>query len=148
MNFKKKSECLFQRLEFYGWPLLLLGMRFWIAKVFWRSGKVKAKHWDATLDLFKYEYKVPYIPSDLAMYLTTTFELLCPILLILGLMTRLATLPLLVITGIIQITYISHVDHLYWSFLLATLLFKGAGSLSLDALWNRRSGKELTTEIL
>ena len=147
MNLIEKLKPLFQRLEFYGWPILLLGMRFWIAKVFWRSGKVKVKHWDATLDLFRFEYKVPYIPPDLAMYLTTTFELLCPILLVLGLMTRIATLPLLVITAIIQITYMSHIDHLYWAFILSVLLLKGAGPLSLDSLWCRRYAKKLTPKM-
>jgi putative oxidoreductase len=128
----------FHKLEFYGWPLLQLFIRWHIATVFWHSGRAKFHHWDSTLNLFKVEYKVPYISSDLAAYLTTAFELICPILLVLGLMTRFATLPLLVITAVIQATYISHPDHLYWALLLGILLLKGAGALSLDALWCRR----------
>lgn len=123
---------LFQKFEFYGWPLLLVCMRFWVAHIFWRSGKVKVKHWDSTLNLFKFEYKVPYIHSDLAAYLTTSFELICPILLVFGLMTRLATIPLLIITAVIQFTYLPLKEHAYWVFLLMTLFFKGAGPLSLD----------------
>lgn len=133
-----KGTAFFQRLEQYGWPLLLLGMRVWIAYIFWRSGRVKFKRWDATVDLFKFEYKVPYIAPDLAAYLTTAAELICPILLVFGLLSRLATLPLLVITAVIHLTYLSHDDHIYWAFLLGVILFKGAGPLSLDYLWCKR----------
>ncbi|MCE3231628.1 MAG: (Rhomboid family) [Alphaproteobacteria bacterium] len=107
----------FERLDYYGWPLLLLGIRFWMAYVFWRSGRIKLKHWDSTLSLFQFEYKI------------------CPLLLVAGFMARLATIPLLVITAVIQLTYVSHHDHLYWGFLLGVILLKGAGPLSLDALW-------------
>lgn len=133
-----KFTSLFQRLEHYGWPLLLLGIRFWMAHIFWRAGKVKFKRWEATLDLFRFEYKVPFIAPELAAYLTTTFELVCPVLLVAGLMSRLATLPLLIITAVIHLTYLSHDDHVYWAFLLGVILLKGAGPLSLDALWGKR----------
>jgi putative oxidoreductase len=109
-----------------------------MAHVFWRSGRIKLKHWDATLSLFKFEYKAPFIAPDLAAYLATTFELVCPVLLVAGLMTRLAATPLLIMTAVIQFTYISHQNHLYWSFLLGTILLKGAGPLSLDALYCKR----------
>lgn len=126
------------RLEFYGWPLLQLCMRLWIAHIFWRAGKLKVKHWDATLSLFKYEYKVPYIAADYAAYFATSMEILCAILLALGLLTRLATLPLLLMTITIQFTYMSSHEHIYWVFLLTTLLLKGAGPISLDAFICRR----------
>lgn len=133
-----KTTHFFQRLEYYGWPFLLLGIRCWMAHVFWRSGRIKLKHWDATLSLFKFEYKAPFIAPDLAAYLATTFELVCPVLLVAGLMTRLATTPLLIMIAVIQFTYISHQNHLYWSLLLGTILLKGAGPLSLDALYCKR----------
>ena len=133
-----KSTHFFHRLEYYGWPLLLLGIRCWMAHVFWRAGRIKLKRWDTTLSLFKFEYKIPFIAPDLAACLATTFELVCPVLLVAGLMTRLATTPLLIMTAVIQFTYISHQNHLYWSFLLGTILLKGAGPLSLDALYCKR----------
>jgi len=136
-----KLDHFFGRLGHYAWPLLLLAIRFWIADVFWRSGRVKFKHWESTLKLFKFEYKVPFIAPDLAAYLTTTFELICPVLLVVGLMARLATLPLLIITAVIQFTYLSHHDHIYWSFLLGIILLKGAGLFSLDALWRKHRQK-------
>jgi putative oxidoreductase len=130
---------LSNRLEYYGWPILQLCMRLWIARIFWRAGKVKIKHWDATLSLFKFEYKVPLIAPDIAAYFATAMELLCPLLLLLGLLTRLATLPLLLMTLIIHFTYISTNEHIYWMFLLITLLLKGAGPISVDAFIRWRS---------
>lgn len=135
----RKCINLSHRLEQYGWPLFLLAMRCWIAHIFWRAGRVKLKHWDATLSLFKYEYKVPIIPPDIAAYFATTFELVCPILLTLGLMTRIATLPLIFLTITIHLTYMSSHEHIYWIFLLVTLLLKGAGPISLDGFISRRS---------
>ncbi|MBX9805046.1 MAG: DoxX family protein [Alphaproteobacteria bacterium] len=130
---------LFNRLDVYLFPLLLLAMRIWIAHIFWKSGYHKIRHWGATISLFKYEYKVPLINPEIAAYLTTTFELVCPVLLVFGLMTRIATLPLIVMTAVMQFTYISLEAHLFWTFILGTLLLKGAGPLSLDDLIFRRA---------
>ena len=138
MQIVRKATHFFQRLEFYGWPVLQLGIRFWMAYVFFRPGRVKLKHWDATVSLFKFEYKVPYIPPEVAAILATTVELACPVLLVVGLMTRLATIPLLIMVATIQLTFMSHHDHIYWALLLGTLLLKGAGPFSLDALYCRR----------
>ena len=123
----------FQRLETVGWPLLLVVIRLKVASIFWKSGRIKFTHWESTLSLFRFEYKVPYMPSDLAAYFVTTFELICPVLLIFGLMTRLAAVPLLIMTAVIQFTYLDHSDHTYWAILLSVLILKGAGPLSLDA---------------
>jgi putative oxidoreductase len=130
-----------KRLETYGWNLLLLGIRLWMAHIFWKAGKFKLYHMTATIHLFRFEYKVPYFPPDVAAYLTTFFEVICPVLLVLGLMTRLTTIPLLVIVAIIQWTYTSCLDHLYWALLLGVLLLKGAGVISLDAIWCQRRNK-------
>lgn len=127
-----KMMRLFQQLETLGWPLLLVVIRFKMAHIFWRAGRIKFNHWDSTMSLFRFEYKVPYFPPDLAAYLAMTFELICPVLLVFGLMTRLAAIPLLIITAVIQFTYLNHSDHAYWAILLGVLLLKGAGPLSLD----------------
>lgn len=137
-NFISMIMGFFRFLGLYGWPLLLVAIRFKIAHIFWKSGRIKFAHWDATVSLFKFEYKVPYISPLLAAYLTTTFELICPILLVFGLMTRLATIPLLIMTAVIQFAYLQHSDHTYWAILLGVLLLKGAGPLSLDAYGCKR----------
>src|SRR5262245_3838404 len=74
-----------QILEKVFGPILLLCIRLWMAQIFWYSGRSKIQSWSTTLMLFENEYKVPLLPPDLAAYITATFELTCPILLVLGL---------------------------------------------------------------
>ncbi|MBI3419113.1 MAG: DoxX family protein [Proteobacteria bacterium] len=111
--------------------LVLLAARLWMAKIFWQSGMVKIEDWGNTLYLFKEEYHVPLLPPSLAALFATSFELACPVLLVLGLGARLATLPMLAMVAVIQFTYDSNMEHFYWAMLLATLLCFGPGKLSL-----------------
>ncbi|MGB4101690.1 MAG: DoxX family protein [Alphaproteobacteria bacterium] len=110
----------------------LLVPRVFMAKVFFLSGLTKFNDWSNTLFLFAEEYKVPIIPFGVAAVMATAAELLCPVLLVLGLGTRAAALALLGMTGVIQFTYLDHADHYYWAMLLGLLLCFGAGRLSLD----------------
>lgn len=128
-------------LEKAAMPLLALFMRCWMAKIFWYSGLTKISSWQSTVFLFKEEYKVPVIPPEIAAYFATSFELACPILLVFGLATRLATLPMLAMTAVIQFTYLDLIDHRYWAMLLALILFYGPGPLSLDRLISKKFGK-------
>lgn len=111
--------------------LLLLTMRLWMADIFWKSGLTKIMDWDKTISLFAEEYKVPVLPPELAAFMATAVELSCPILLVLGLGTRLAMLPMLCMVAVIQMTY-PNPEHLYWAMLLVTLLCFGSGKISVD----------------
>lgn len=142
-NFFEKSSnnkilktylALIKVLEKFGLPIFAFFIRFWMAKIFWYSGMTKIANWQSTVYLFKEEYKVPLFPPELAAYFSTTFELACPVLLVLGLATRLATLPLLAMTAVIQFTYLDLIDHRYWAMLLIFILLYGPGKLSLDHL--------------
>lgn len=125
-------------LEKIALPALMLLIRFWMAKIFWYSGLTKISSWSSTVFLFKEEYKVPIVPPELAAYFATAFELACPVLLLFGFATRLATLPMLAMTGVIQFTYLDLIDHYYWSMLLALILCYGPGTLSLDHLISKK----------
>ena len=57
---------------------LLLCARVATFSVFFRSGLVKLADWNATLQLFETEYKVPVIPPDIAAYMSASMELGCP----------------------------------------------------------------------
>lgn len=116
---------------------LLLSLRLWIAVLFWQSGLTKLSNWDVTLYLFEYEYKVPFFSPAIAAPLATATELFMPFLLIIGLGTRLATLPLLAMTAVIQFTYQAHHQHLEWAIILLVLFFAGPGLFSLD-FWLHR----------
>ena len=62
-------------------PVLDLGIRLWVANVFWKSGLTKYANWDATLALFTYEYRVPWLSPEIAAALATGAELVFPVLL-------------------------------------------------------------------
>jgi putative oxidoreductase len=111
---------------------VVLLIRLWIAKVFFLSGLTKIANWDTTLMLFEYEYSLPLLPVALSAFLATFFELVMPVLLSLGLFTRFAAAPLLVMTAVIELTYGSFSEHAYWGLLLGLLMTYGAGKLSLD----------------
>lgn len=130
-NLSDKSGAFMER---YFAGVLLLLMRLWIADVFFKSGLTKISNFDATISLFEYEYAVPLLPPVLAAILATIFELTCSVLLVVGLMTRFATLPLIGMTLVIQFSVIQNTEHFYWLFLLSTIFIYGAGKLSADAL--------------
>ncbi len=68
--------------------------RLAIASVFLPAGLLKLASWESTIALFQDEYKVPVLAPAVAAVMATTVELACSSLLIVGLATRFATLPL------------------------------------------------------
>ena len=126
--------------------LLALGARLSMAGVFLMSGRTKVDGWltvsDTAVSLFEDEYKLPLLPPDLAAHLAAYAEHLFPLLLVLGLATRLSAAALLAMTLVIQVfVYPSAwATHLGWATLLLYLVGRGPGALSLDAwLLGRRS---------
>lgn len=120
-------------------PVLLLA-RLGVAAVFFRSGLTKIANWDLTLQLFAEEYQVPLLSPAVAASLATAAEIACPVLLALGLAARLAALPLLGITLVIQLFVYpaSWPDHLCWAALLILILARGPGTIALDTLVRAR----------
>jgi len=89
------TERTLDLLECVPLSIHLLLFRLAIASVFLPAGFLKLASWESTMALFQDEYTVPVLPPILAATLATTFEVGCSGLLIAGLATRLATLPLL-----------------------------------------------------
>jgi putative oxidoreductase len=118
--------------------LLSLVARVSIAAIFWQSGRTKVEGWltlsDGARALFRDEYRLPLIAPDLAAQLAVVAEHLFPVLLVLGLATRLSALALLGMTLVIQVFVYPDAwpTHLSWAGLLLVLVGRGAGSLSLD----------------
>src|ERR1700689_160796 len=75
-------------LQSVPYSLLALPLRAAVATVFWNSGTTKLANWDATLQLFEDDYKVPLIPPDIAAHIAASVELSTPFLLLFGLLTR------------------------------------------------------------
>jgi putative oxidoreductase len=126
-------------------PLSLhqLLFRLAVAGVFLRAGLTKIASWESTVALFADEYKVPVLAPHVAAAMAATFEVGCSLLLILGLGTRLAALPLLGMIMTIQLFVYPQAwsEHLVWSSILLFLLTRGGGTLSLDALIARALGR-------
>jgi len=118
--------------------------RFAIAGVFLRAGLTKIGSWESTLALFADEYKVPVLAPHVAAALSATFELGCSSLLLLGLGTRLAALPLLGMITTIQLFVYPQAwpEHLVWGAILLFLLTRGGGTISLDHLIARTLGRD------
>jgi len=108
--------------------------RFAIAGVFFRAGLTKIASWEPTVALFREEYKVPVLAPELTATMAATFELGCSTLLLIGLATRVAALPLLGMIATIQLFVYPQAwpEHLVWSSILLFLLTRGAGTISLD----------------
>src|SRR2546428_9031714 len=117
-------------------PLLQLMFRLGIASVFLKAGLNKIASWELTVQLFTDEYKVPVLAPEIAARMATTLEIGCSLLLIAGLATRLATLPLLGMIMTIQLFVYpkAYPEHLTWASILIFLLTRGAGPRSLDRL--------------
>lgn len=126
--------------------LALLFTRFALAGVFWRSGRTKVEDGsllditDTTYFLFENEYSKVPLPTDLSVHMATYSEHLFPILLVLGLATRLSALALLGMTLVIQ--FFVYPDawwsvHLLWVAMAGILISRGAGAISLDSLFCR-----------
>jgi putative oxidoreductase len=110
--------------------------RLAVAGVFLPAGLLKLRSWEMTVALFQDEYKVPVLAPAVAAVLATTFEIGCSSLLIAGLATRFATLPLLAQIVTIQLCVYPQAwhEHLVWGSILLLLLTRGAGAVSLDHL--------------
>ena len=123
--------------------LLLLVARLGIAAVFFQSGRTKVEGWltitDSTYYLFDTDYKLPFVPPELAAPMATYAEHLFPILLVFGLGTRFAALGLFGMTTVIEVFVYPDAwpTHLSWAALLLPLIAKGGGALSLDRLLRR-----------
>lgn len=124
--------------------LLALANRLGIAAIFWMSARTKVEGWftisDSAYLLFREEYKLPLLPPELAAQMATMAEHLFPVLLVLGLCTRLSALALLGMVLVIQVFVYPDAwpTHLSWAGLLLYLAGRGAGNLSLDRLFSIR----------
>lgn len=116
-----------------------LALRLFPAAIFFASGQTKMDGWqiaDSTWFLFEHEYALPLIPSPVAAVAATVAEHVLPVLLVLGLATRVSALGLLAMTAVIQIFVYPAAwqTHGLWAAcLLATVAF-GPGRISLDRL--------------
>lgn len=136
--------------------------RLSLALTFWVSGQTKIEGlvldpigWnielglprvsDSAIELFRSEYALPLLPPEWAAHLAATAEHVLPLLLLVGLATRLSAFALLGMTLVIQVfVYPSaYPTHGLWAALLLYLMARGPGALSLDRLIAGRATRAL-----
>jgi putative oxidoreductase len=120
-----------------------LGIRIWVAQVFFKSGLTKIDNWDSTVFLFGNVYSVPVLPPEVAALLATTAELGLPVLLLIGFATRLGALGLFILNYVAVISFpdmgaVGIKDHILWGVMLAMIFFHGPGRIAIDEWLLRR----------
>lgn len=118
-------------------PLLLLAFRLYVARVFFMSGLTKIHDWSVTVALFTDEYHVPVLPPAIAALTGTAAELSMPLLLALGLATRVGAFVLFFFNIVAVVSYaslpdVAVKDHYLWGVLILVVLVFGPGKISLD----------------
>jgi putative oxidoreductase len=118
--------------------LIALAARIAVAAIFFLSARTKVEGLltikDSTFLLFEEEYKLPLLPPEFAAHMATYAEHLFPILLVLGLFTRLSAFALLVMTATIQIFVYPDAwpTHLTWAVPMLYLIGRGGGAWTVD----------------
>ncbi|SEP01396.1 putative oxidoreductase [Luteibacter sp. UNC138MFCol5.1] len=121
-----------------GGDLIALTGRVAIAAIFFQSGRTKVEGFltitASTYELFRSEYALPLVPPEIAAHAAAAVETFVPVLLVLGLFTRLSAFVLLGMTTIIEIFVYPDAwpTHLSWAAILLYLIARGAGRWSVD----------------
>ena len=168
--YSKLSEllhCTFKSLDTASLWLAMIPMRLLLAWEFWESGweKYTGENWFADIqDRFPFPFNL--VPTDFSWWLSTWAELVCAIMLVFGLGTRLASITLFILT-IVAIGSVhwptgwqsfnellmgyaltdkgfgNYKLPLIFLIMLFPLILHGGGKLSLDywihRLWRQRS---------
>ncbi|MBL8457750.1 MAG: DoxX family protein [Zoogloea sp.] len=139
--------------------IALLG-RFSIAAVFWKSGQTKIEGFavdliagdvqlgwphlaDSAIALFESEYRLPFLPPELAAPMAAFAEHFFPVLILVGLATRFSALALLMMTLTIQLFVYpdAYPTHGVWATVLLVLIARGPGTISVDHWLTRAFAK-------
>ena len=150
-----------------GWPaaafdrlrdVFVLVLRIYVGWQFFNAGLLKLGSWSNTLFLFEYEYRVPLLSPYPAAVLGTAGEIVFPVLLWLGLTSRLAAVGMQAVNVMAVVAY-AHVifnpefgtgaaaDHYLWGLMILVIMLFGPGRISADAwLSHYRNGRTQPVE--
>jgi putative oxidoreductase len=141
--------------SFVPYALVALGMRLVMARIFFLDGQtriggprlsldvyglhlsaiVPAQVKATTFTAFATQFAPLPVPPMLAAYLVSYAEFILPIMLVLGLGARIATLVMLIMTAVISIYIMPEAlwaVQIYWFAILMLLLSQGPGRISVD----------------
>lgn len=113
--------------------LLLLISRLWLAYIFYGGIMYKLADYDRSIAGFTTYYSVPFLSPIFAHYTSLTFEIMGALLLTAGLLTRLATIPMMaIVIGIIFL--MPQAGDKFWLLMLLFITSYGGGKISVDYL--------------
>ncbi len=123
-------------------PVANLWARIYIGLIFWRSGVAKFGDLEGTVENFDPaedgDFVISFLPEsfppEISAYLATFGELILPLLLFLGLFTRVGAVGLLIMTLVIEffVPDFANKIHYLWMIILLMLAGQGGSKLSLD----------------
>ncbi|HVO48771.1 MAG TPA: DoxX family protein [Steroidobacteraceae bacterium] len=130
---------------------VLLATRYYVGWQFWKSGLLKVTSWSSTLELFRSEYHVPVLPPEIAAVTGAGGELFFPVLLFLGLFSRVGALGAFFVNAMAVISYRQVLlaegseaalgQHILWGFMLLVLAVFGPGRMALDTWLENRNAR-------
>lgn len=134
---------LFERIPY---SVIALLARLSVAWQIWDAGRARVPDWNileprsATMTMYLGGWTIRWIPYEAAAIATQLAEFALPILLVLGLASRLAALGLLVLVIVFELFVHPgpYAIHGMWAALLLLIIKAGPGSLSLDSALGRR----------
>ena len=137
------AKPIIEIIEEWGSSVVNLGLRLYLAEVFFTSGMTKIQSWDTTLMLFEYEYAVPFLSPAMAAYIGTGAELILPVLLLLGLGGRFAAIALFIFNIVAVVSYPTLNDagkvwHYLWGLAFVLPILYGPGKLSIDHILRKK----------
>lgn len=132
--------------EFAVAPLANVAARVYVGLIFFRSGRAKLSDYEETVELFEDDWLLPFLPAEPAAFLATAGELILPVLLFVGLLTRVSAAGLLVMAVVIQVWVLQDPQHYLWMAVLALLVGYGGGPLSFDHWLFGREGRSSFTK--
>ncbi len=128
--------------------IIALGIRLYIAQIFYRSGILRVNSWDSQEFMFTDIHPVPFLPPTIAAPVTTLAELCLAMAFAFGLLGRISGMGLLIMTLVIQLivaqtpqgveNHIGNSVHYFWMLLCLMVAINGPGRMSIDRMiWER-----------
>lgn len=119
------------------WPKFELGIRLWLAQMFFVSGALKLTHWQTAFHLTSHVYPVAWMSSTSAGYVGVSIDVLGGALLAAGFMSRYCAAPMLIVSSVAQFDHIPLDSQLFGAVLCGWYAVFGAGPIAVDTLLRR-----------
>ncbi len=126
-------------------PVINFAARFYVAFVFFKSGIKKVdddfRVTAETIKLFRDDFKIPFLPPEIAANLAAYAEIFLPVLLVIGLLARPAAIALFVLNAVALYALhtagwanpVSNWQHILWGVIFLAVFAYGPSKLSIDS---------------